>query len=658
MIMKSKGIKINTIAAIIISKLYKATLMILTFSFILSSCDDEIKWEEPGEYPTDTETSGLYILCEGLFNMNNSTISYYDFTSAKMTNDFFEIQNGRKLGDTGNDLKRYGSKMWCAVNVSSQIEIMDVNTGKSLKQIPLFNESGFSRQPRTFAFHENKAYVCNFDGTVARIDTTSLEVEAITKAGRNPDGICYANGKLYVSNSGGLNQENPDNTVSVIDIATFKEIKKIEVRNNLGTILSDIYGNVYVTSREKFNYETNDYDCRLHRIDSETDKLIYTYDLPIVDFTISGYRAYMYSYNTSRKTVIVMDTRTGQIIDEDFIKDPVELFLIYNITVNPVNEDVYICDAQNYVINGTVLCFSKEGKYKFTLDAKGINPNAIVFTAAMVEEDPGDPGNTGGDKNIISKVFDYMPAPGQFINQLPSYSDGDDASAMCAKCLERLSKGNLISLGGFGGYITVGFDKPIQNKAGEYDFKVLGNAFEGSAEPGIVMVSKDTNGDRLPNDEWYELKGSEYDNPQTTHNYQITYYKPENATDRVRWTDNQENTGYIERSIHRQNYYPLWIDSPTLSFSGSRLPNNAIYDTSQEKWVMLAYDYGYADNHPDNSDGCKFKLEWAVNNKGEQVELESIDFIRIYTAINQSIASGVGEISTEIRGIEDLNTDI
>lgn len=645
--------------------------ILLTFILtLLSSCDDKITWEEGGETPVETETSGMYILCEGLFNMNNSTLSYYDFTKGEMLSfqdpdkrgndktsyDFFKMQNGRKLGDTANDLQRYGSKLWCAINVSSQIEVMDINTGKSLKQIPLFDESGIGREPRYFAFYRDKAYVCNFDGTVVRIDTTSLEAEASVKVGRNPDGICVANRKLYVSNSGGLNQENPDNTVSVIDINTFKELKKIEVRKNLGTILSDVSGNVYVVSREKFNYETNDYDCQLHRIDSETDLVIETYEEPILSFTISGHKAYMYSYNSQQEAVKVMDTRTGQIIDDDFIKDGTSITRIYNIAVNPVNQDVYICDAQNYVINGSVLCFNKDGKHKFTIDAKGINPNSIVFTTDnnnSVEE----PEEGESNSNNIKKVWQYMPAPGQFVNQLPPYSTGDDEESMRNKCLNYLNQGYLISLGGFGGTIVLEMEHPIENISGEYDFRIAGNAFEGSAEPGIVLVSEDTNADGIPNDNWYELKGSEYDNPQTIFDYEVTYYRPENESDRVFWHDNHNNSGYIERTVHQQSYFPLWVDANQIIYRGNRLPDNGVYDESQGKWVMSSYAYGYADNKPDNSEGSRFKIDWAIDKEGNPIHLERIHFIRIYTAINQSIAGGVGEVSTEIRGITDLHTD-
>lgn len=642
---------------------------ILLFS---TSCDDEIRWEDESETPSETTVSGMYILCEGLFNMNNSTLSYYDFTKNQMVSfqdddkrgddqtsyDFFKMQNGRKLGDTANDLQRYGSKLWCAVNVSSQIEVMELHTGKSLRQIPLFNESGIGRQPRYFTFYKDKAYICNFDGTVARIDTASLEVEALVKAGRNPDGICAANGKIYVANSGGLDTRNPDKTISVIDIESFTETKKIELRDNPGTILADAYGNVYAVSRGKYEEATGDYDCRLHRIDSKTDEVVTDYDLPVLSFTISGSKAYLYSYKANEEAIAVMDTRTGQIIDDNFIKDGSRFTHIYKVEVNPSNGDVYVCDAQNYTVNGLIYCFDKSGKRKFMLDAKGLNPNSIVFTDKPYEELPEDPDEGFTPSNCITKVFEYLPAAGQFVNQMPRYEAGDDAATMRAKCLDSFRNDYLVSLGGFGGSITVGFDSPILNHTGEYDFRVSGNGFEGSAEPGIVLVSKDRNGNGLPDDEWYELKGSEYDNPQTVRDYEITYYKPEAETDKVRWTDNQGREGYIERTIHPQSYYPAWVATPTLTFKGSRLPDNGVFDTSLNKWVMSSYAYGYADNHSNNSDGSKFKIDWAIDGDGNSVSLDKIDFVRIYTAVNQQIPTGaVGELSTEIKGIEKLRNE-
>lgn len=232
------------------------------------------------------------------------------------------------------------------------------------------------------------------------------------------------------------------------------------------------------------------------------------------------------------------------------------------------------------------------------------------------------------------------------------------------RATEKLKKKSVISLGGFGGTITVGFHQSIRNSKGEYDFRILGNAsynqntgtgaLGGSAEPGIVLVSKDENVNGLPDDEWYELAGSEYGKDTETRNYEITYYRPQPANGDVRWTDNQGGEGFVYRnSYHQQDsYYPNWIEEDEITFRGTRLKNNAINEGGT--WVGYCYPWGYADNHPNRSEFSQFKIDWAVDQNGNHVELDKIDFVKIYTAVNQNVG-WMGEISTEVMTVEDLH---
>jgi hypothetical protein len=127
---------------------------------------------------------------------------------------------------------------------------------------------------------------------------------------------------------------------------------------------------------------------------------------------------------------------------------------------------------------------------------------------------------------------------------MPEYTPGDTRADMIRKVEETIAdnRQGMISLGGYGGDVVFGFDHPVENKPGKYDFKVLGNAFYaatnpngeasregGSCDPGIVMVAHDANGNGLPDDLWYELAGSEYNRPQTVKHYQITYQKPDES---------------------------------------------------------------------------------------------------------------------------------
>ena len=263
----------------------------------------------------------------------------------------------------------------------------------------------------------------------------------------------------------------------------------------------------------------------------------------------------------------------------------------------------------------------------------------------------------------IQAVDEYVPAPGQFVNVLPAATAEDTPATMAQKCTDAIAgenkNGNMITLGACGGYVTFHFDHPIVNVEGQRDFAVWGNAFENNAEPATVWVSQDANNNGLPDDEWYELKGSEYDNLATIHNYQITYtYAGEKQV--VAWTDNHEQMGEVKRlKYHKQEYFPLWLTAQqTLTFTGCRLPDNAYlgqYTDGTQAYFLPAFDYGYADNQPnENREGCSFDLSWAVNKQGQTVTLEYADFIRCQNAMNQWCGS-IGETSTEILGAEDLH---
>lgn len=283
----------------------------------------------------------------------------------------------------------------------------------------------------------------------------------------------------------------------------------------------------------------------------------------------------------------------------------------------------------------------------------------------------------------IASVIEFRPAPGQFVNDLPLYEDGDTYDDMLEKVYESIGARNqtLISLGAYGGYVTFAFDHTVVNKPG-YDFLIEGNAFYeltapeekgGSAEPGIVYVSYDENCNGIADDEWYELAGSEYYKPTTLHDYSITYFRPEDGkipgpgsvgyiTDAtyIKWIDSLGETGYVAKnSFHSQDYYPKWLSDDELTFTGTLLPQNAVDISGMGRYyVLYSYDWGYADNHPNEYvDLNSFDISWAVDKNGNPVNLPAIDFVRVMTGVNQ-YCGWIGETSTEISGARDLHIKI
>ncbi|HAH60017.1 MAG TPA: hypothetical protein DCL86_17935, partial [Bacteroidales bacterium] len=271
--------------------LFAVTLMLS--SMALYSCTKEPEPDVETPAVTTTIVTGVYVLNEGLFNSNNASLTRFNFEDSTLEKKCFYTAKHRGLGDTGSDLAIYGSKMYIVVNVSSQVEVVNTSTCKSLKQIPFF-DGNKPRQPRKVAFYGTNAFVCNFDGTVAVIDTTSLEITKLITVGRNPDGITAAYGKIWVSNSGGLNFPNYDDTISVIDPLTLTEEKKITAGPNPYTILPDKHGEMYLISRG--NYD--DLKSRLQIVDVASGTLKHTFtDFEALNFTIAGDTAWVYNYD-------------------------------------------------------------------------------------------------------------------------------------------------------------------------------------------------------------------------------------------------------------------------------------------------------------------------------------------------------------------------
>ena len=262
----------------------------------------------------------------------------------------------------------------------------------------------------------------------------------------------------------------------------------------------------------------------------------------------------------------------------------------------------------------------------------------------------------------ITRVLEYKPAPGQHINRLfPSAAMSDtyaNALQFAANCL--VDNKSMLGLGAYGGYVVVGFDHPIVNVPGEYDFKALGNAFTNSSEPGIVMVCQDLNKNGQPDadEPWYELAGSEYNHAETVHNYEITYYRPEPDGQKanIRWTDNQGGEGVVTHIsfASQATMYPLWVTDNSMTFKGTKLRKNAVQNGST--WTLPAFEWGYVDNQANTAaiDKVGFKIEWAVDDSGNPVHLDYIDFIKVYTGLVQE-AGWLGETSTEFAGIVDLH---
>ena len=338
-------------------------------------------------------------------------------------------------------------------------------------------------------------------------------------------------------------------------------------------------------------------------------------------------------------------------------------------------------------VDGKIVEDANERVFKFTPD----NAGEYLVTLTVTEEQIGmsaessvkvvcvqssESANfrsaTSGSSAYSNKVYEYLPAPGQFVNETNTggFTGNETTNESAIRyATERIENKKYVSLGAFGGYIIVGFDHSIPNKGG-YDFAIQGNAFlsgqGGSNEPGIVWVMQDVNGNGLPDDEWYELKGSDTGNGSTIQDYEVTYYRPASTRSDVYWTDNLGNSGSVDcNSYHQHNsYYPLWMNQESYTLIGTRLLPRNTQSPSTGYWSNNPFDWGYADNwgsdvlggdsYDGNGQMNGFKISNAIYRDGKPANLKYIDFIKVQCGV-QAMSGVLGEISTEVFSFQDLS---
>ena len=350
---------------------------------IMSGCrkEDPVIPEEIEPLPPQTVTTvvGFYLLNEGNMNMNKASLDYYDYASGTYHRNVYGQANPEAtlgLGDVGSDMGVYGSKLYAVINCSNKVEVMDVNTTKRLKVIDVKN-------CRYITFANGKAYVSAYDGEVqlgevspngfvAEIDTTTLAITRTVQVGRQPEELVAVGGKLYVANSGGYSPPNYERTVTVIDLNTFTKINDIELAINLHRLKADAYGDLYVSSRgDDFSVPS-----RLFVIDTQTDAVKKSFDIPCANLTIAGDTAYVISseFNYTTNHYWMINVKTETLLEGSFLPKAVgdAMKRPYGIAVDPVSKNIYITDATDYVSPGKLYCIDKDGKTVFTVTAGDI----------------------------------------------------------------------------------------------------------------------------------------------------------------------------------------------------------------------------------------------------------------------------------------------
>jgi YVTN family beta-propeller protein len=336
----------------------------------------------PGPTGGASPSTGLYFL--NLGEEGTSSLSFYNLNT-KVIIDPYQTANGQALGQAGNDIEIYGSKMYIVVTNSNVVDIVNPHTGKLIKQDSLINSVigppwyGHDKQPRNIAFNNGIAYISCHDGTVAVLDTVTFSIKAtITLPGFfYQEGLAIANNKLYVADAG----LGVTNTVSVIDLTTNKEVKRIPVIPDPVSLAADSYGNIYVLSSYTDDFQNyNISSGGLTIIDSKTDSARFVptviaghTEKTSIPITVNGDLVY---YATGDNKIAVYNAKTQTSVTASFVTDGTAIQYPCSIAVNALTGEVYIGDAKDDISNGSIDVFDKTGKLEYSFPT-GVFPVGI-----------------------------------------------------------------------------------------------------------------------------------------------------------------------------------------------------------------------------------------------------------------------------------------
>ena len=368
---------------------------------MLLSCREEetifLPEHVPVAQPEYSDIEGFYLLCEGNMGWNKATLDYYDYTLGEYIRNIFSYTNPnvpKELGDVGNDIGIYGSNLYCVINCSNKVDVLDKYNCRKKYQINIPN-------CRYIRFYGGYAYVTSYAGPVqinpnyeqrgyvAKIDTVTMQVVDTCLVGFQPDELEIVNGKIYVANSGGYMVPNYENTLTVIDLETFREERRVPIAINLHLVKGDRHGMLWVASRGDY-YTTS---SKIYAFDTRKGQLVDSIDCRVSNMWLAGDSIYVVSTQWSYVSMsnqfsyAIIDTQSRQVVCDNFITDGTDRDIVipYAVAVKPFSGDIYVTDAKDYVSPGRLYCFDRYGVKKWDVRTGDI-PAHFAFLGNNINE--------------------------------------------------------------------------------------------------------------------------------------------------------------------------------------------------------------------------------------------------------------------------------
>lgn len=384
----------------------------------------------------------LIVVDEGLWQQDNGRLSYFE-DGKVVSNQWFRDMNGKKLGDTPNDIIQINDSLIAiTINWSNIVEFIRPN-GKEVTATENIPNNRRMATDGRYLYVSSYGHECEtvdgmqtFEkGYVAKIDTRTFKCIAATEVGYEPEGIAYYNGHLFVANTGGYAfQEAHDyeSTVSILDAKTMTTTRTVDTK------IINLFGHMSQTGQYLCINSAGDYyDNPACSIIFDCDKALKgdddcfvkmstpaTYNCATKDgkfFVIgssfsSTTNQYEFSYLTVDPATVFANGGDGaeESLPGTMIDDIKEMTAPYGIYVNPYTGYIYATDASSsYAEAGKLYQWDPQGNLK---GKYGVDINPGHFLAL-----PPDGMSTGITKVNTQRTDDAIyDLQGRRLNAAPA----------------------------------------------------------------------------------------------------------------------------------------------------------------------------------------------------------------------------------------------
>ncbi|MFC2104795.1 DUF5074 domain-containing protein [Bacteroidota bacterium] len=325
----------------------------------------------------DVYSNGVFITNEGLFGAGNGSVSFYSITDNTLTNNVFNTVNGRVLGDVVQSITVHNNVAYIVVNNSNKVEVAKAGT---------FEEKGVITDvsgPRYFtAVSDEKGYVSQWgdNGAVKVIDLATLTVTGTITTGTGPERMIIHNNLVYVTNSGGIANNN---TVSIIDPSTDQVTKTITLEGDSPRdLIVDANGDIWVLCAGYVDYSNypniSETSSKLVRINGTTNEVAETITIgesyhPTCLETSNDGNNIFYGGGYGVQGIYKMS-----ITDTSVPTTPLIDKFFYGFNINPETGNIFAMDAPSFTANGTLWRYETSGTVLGSYEA-GIGPNGAGF---------------------------------------------------------------------------------------------------------------------------------------------------------------------------------------------------------------------------------------------------------------------------------------